>query len=122
MGIKLELVRSTAAVPDDECICCAEVPEVDRAAKRLLLKDDLKSGLCLQCMQAIFDYRSKAAEPIKPTQEHECIVCKDWPPTERARRRSQHFSTDYIEIPTKGVCEQCQVVFWENLSGAPTKH
>ena len=120
MAIKLVLTRSSAAVPEDECVC-AEWPEADRPAKRLLLTDHM-AGLCLRCMQAVFDNRSKAAEPIKPTHEHECIVCKDWPPTERAQRRSQHFSTDYIEIPTKGVCDPCQSVFWENLSGAPTKH
>jgi hypothetical protein len=119
--IKLVITSSTAAVPEDECVYCSKWPQADREAKRLLLTDHM-AGLCLCCMQAGYENRSRAAEPIKPIHESECVICKDWPPAERAQRRSQHFSTDYIEIPTKGVCELCQSVFCEKLSGAPTKH
>jgi len=105
--IKLEIISSSAAVPEEECIC-SKWPEADRPAKRLLLTDHM-AGLCLRCMQAVFDNRGKAAEP--PTEEDECVICKDWPQAERAQLRKQHFSTDYVEIPLKGICDECELAF-----------
>jgi len=47
--------------------------------------------------------------------EDQCSVCSVWPAAERALRRREHFSTDYIEMPFGGVCDQCQSTFWQAI-------
>ena len=47
--------------------------------------------------------------------EDQCAVCKDWPAAERASRRLERFSTDYISIPIKGVCIFCQLALWTSM-------
>jgi len=49
--------------------------------------------------------------------EDQCSICSTWPATDRSSLRREHFSTDYIEIPTTGVCGRCQMTFWANLTG-----
>ena len=47
--------------------------------------------------------------------EDECSVCSAWPVAERALRRREHFSSDYIEMPRGGVCDECQGTFWQAI-------
>jgi hypothetical protein len=56
--------------------------------------------------------------------EDQCLICRLWPPADRVALRAQRFSTDYIEIPIKGVCERCQMEFWIAITGCEptTKH
>ena len=56
--------------------------------------------------------------------EDNCVVCGRGPEAERARRRQEHFSTDYVEIAIDGVCARCQLAFWQAITGyeAPPKH
>jgi len=42
--------------------------------------------------------------------EHACVICAGDP-----AKRDQHFSADYVEIPFKGVCNACQIEFWEGI-------
>jgi hypothetical protein len=49
--------------------------------------------------------------------EVHCVVCGPGPEAERAQRGEEYFSTDYVRIPTKGVCEQCQLIFWQAITG-----
>ena len=49
--------------------------------------------------------------------EDDCEVCSAWPTADRASLSREHFSTDYIRIPTKAVCERCQMTFWANMTG-----
>ena len=51
--------------------------------------------------------------------EDQCSICSKWPAGKRASLRREHFSTDYIQIPTKDVCERCEAVFWANRTGLP---
>jgi hypothetical protein len=46
--------------------------------------------------------------------EDQCSVCAG-----REDRRRQHFSTDYVRIPVKGVCAACVAAFWEAISEPP---
>jgi hypothetical protein len=48
--------------------------------------------------------------------EDQCLICRRWPPADRASLRRGHFSTDYITIPTHGVCKRCEMTFWANLT------
>ncbi len=62
--------------------------------------------------------------------EDQCSVCGSWPEAERAVRRQEHFSTDYVRMPIKAVCIFCQLAFWTSMGllksdkpqEPPTKH
>ena len=49
--------------------------------------------------------------------EDRCVVCRQFPTAERAQRRVERFSTDYVRMPTMGVCELCQLAFWQAITG-----
>jgi hypothetical protein len=72
----------------------------------------------------IFDFIGGRSMDDNTVTEDACVICSAWPAAERATRRDEHFSTDYIRMPIKGVCERCQLVFWANLTGCepPTEH
>jgi len=42
--------------------------------------------------------------------EADCVICAGDP-----AKRYQHFSADYVEIPFKGVCNACQIEFWQGI-------
>jgi hypothetical protein len=48
---------------------------------------------------------------VNNVTEDQCSVCSARSAAERAERRHEHFSTDYIRIPIGGVCEHCQLEF-----------
>jgi hypothetical protein len=43
--------------------------------------------------------------------EDDCVVCPGC-----VERRRQLFSSDYIQIPIKGVCDFCQMEFWRAIT------
>jgi hypothetical protein len=42
--------------------------------------------------------------------EDDCVICSGC-----VERRRQRFSSDYIQIPIRGVCDQCQLEFWRGI-------
>jgi hypothetical protein len=51
--------------------------------------------------------------------EAECLICRYWPPAERADRRSQHFSKKgVLLIPRHDICPACERAFWEKITAA----
>jgi hypothetical protein len=49
--------------------------------------------------------------------EDACVICSARPAADRASLRREHFSTDYITMPTRGICKRCEMTFWANLTG-----
>jgi len=44
--------------------------------------------------------------------EAQCLICRYWPPADRAERRLEHFTKgDLLLIPRYEICPACEHVF-----------